>query len=164
MKPYLFLEIAVWGNIILIALTGIVYWYADLREKIFLANFDKEMEFASKFNCIAVVRSMNDFPLDKSDGRNIHHERYLWFAKRDRISNFVSRHSNRFAFCIVGTENNEWVVHPIIVTYSDNAIDYYPTIDHIRIPDGIDDIYRISDVQSYLNGNMNYLKQAYIHS
>ena len=77
MKPYLFLEIAVWGNIILIALTGIVYWYADLRAKIFLAKFDKEMEFASKFNCIAVVRSMNDFPLDKSDGRNIHHERYL---------------------------------------------------------------------------------------
>lgn len=164
MKPHMFLVIAVWCNIALIALTGIMYWYADLRKKRFLAIFDKEMEFASKFNCIAVVRSMNDFLLDKSDGRNIHRERYLWFAKGDRISNFVSRHADKFAFCIVGTEDNEWAIQPIIVTYSDKSIDYYPTFDYIRIPDGIDDIYRISDIQSFLNGNMNYLKHAYIHS
>ena len=85
-------------------------------------DYEKDMDFARKFDCWWVARKLDD--LLENDGKIGEDERFIWFDSNDNRNNFFRNHVNKIAYRIVFREDR-WMVQPIEITYSDETKNSY---------------------------------------
>lgn len=118
-------------------------------------DYEKDMDFARKFDCWWVARKLDD--LLENDGKISEDERFIWFDSNDNRNNFFRNHVNKIAYRIVFRED-QWMVQPIEITYSDetkNSYRIHYVNNYYEIPTNAKTIYDIDGINPLVNDTKN---------
>ena len=139
------------GILFIIIVIAVIYEKINERPD----DYEKDIDFARKFDCWWVARKLDD--LLENDGKITEDERFIWFDSNDNRNNFFRNHVNKIAYRIVFRED-QWMVQPIEITYSDESKNSYKihyVNNYYVIPANAKTIYDIDGINPLVNDTKN---------
>lgn len=139
------------GILFIIIVIAVIYEKINERPD----DYEKDIDFARKFDCWWVARKLDD--LLENDGKITEDERFIWFDSNDNRNNFFRNHVNKIAYRIVFRED-QWMVQPIEITYSDelkNSYKIHYVNNYYVIPANAKTIYDIDGINPLVNDTKN---------
>lgn len=139
------------GILFVIIVIAVIYEKINERPD----DYEKDIDFARKFDCWWVARKLDD--LLENDGKITEDERFIWFDSNDNRNNFFRNHVNKIAYRIVFRED-QWMVQPIEITYSDESKNSYKihyVNNYYEIPANAKTIYDIDGINPLVNDTKN---------
>lgn len=139
------------GILFIIIVIAVIYEKINERPD----DYEKDINFARKFDCWWVARKLDD--LLENDGKITEDERFIWFDSNDNRNNFFRNHVNKIAYRIVFRED-QWMVQPIEITYSDESKNSYKihyVNNYYVIPANAKTIYDIDGINPLVNDTKN---------
>lgn len=139
------------GILFIIIVIAVIYEKINERPD----DYEKDIDFARKFDCWWVARKLDD--LLENDGKITENERFIWFDSNDNRNNFFRNHVNKIAYRIVFRED-QWMVQPIEITYSDESKNSYKihyVNNYYVIPANAKTIYDIDGINPLVNDTKN---------
>lgn len=142
------------GILLIIIVIAVIYEkITDIPIDRRLNEQEKEMDFADHYGCKWPIRSLSELP----DGNKNSDDKYLWFDSNDNYKNFSGHHVNKIAYRIVWRED-QWMVQPIELTYTDETKDSYHVhyvSNYYEIPGNVKTIYDIDGIYPPSEVNTN---------
>lgn len=158
MQDNIFMKI--FGIALIVVIVLLIFGFiSDIPVNRDLRRSDKEMDFAERFQCDWIVRKMDDLPPKNLASES---DRYLWFSREDTLGNFVLRHKNKTAFCIVWRDD-DWKIQPMEFFEKDGKTHYRLVQNYYEIPSGVEDIYEIDTIKERIESEesqVSYQVQA----